>query len=55
MCRLNSTSVYYKVSTKTQGKHKNSTAASKQKTKRTKWKQFDKKKSNVIEVQEQNP
>ena len=35
MCSLNSTSAYYKASTKTQMKHKNSTNTQKQNTKQT--------------------
>jgi predicted Holliday junction resolvase-like endonuclease len=38
-CRLNSSNAYYKASTKTQIKHKNSTNTQKQNTKQTKQKQ----------------
>jgi len=44
MHRLNSTSAYYKASTKTQVKHKNITSIQKQKTKQTKQKQYGRKK-----------
>jgi len=38
MCRLNSTSAYYKVNTRTQIRHKNSTSKQKENTKQTKQK-----------------
>ena len=44
MCRLNSTSAYYKASTKTQVKHKNSKNTRKQKTKQIKQKLYGRKK-----------
>jgi len=40
-CRLNSTSAYYKVNTRTQIRHKNNTSTQKENTKQTKQKLWD--------------
>jgi hypothetical protein len=51
-CRLNSTSAYYKASTKTKIQHKNSTNTQKQNTKQTQKNMTEK---NVNEVMGQKP